>query len=152
MWYTLTGNFGDLLPINYWTKPSLIRKYHSESLDLKNVKPLSLNIKKKTTLAQNTTNRIESQQEQSIIQNKNVIPTSSKCNRKELLDLNFDSYESLLDSDEEEEENMSDFDSDYEDEDEQDQDPIDSIKQRNSHLENVDLNKRIRYVFISCIN
>lgn len=35
IWYTLTGNFGDLLPINYWAKPSLLRKYHSESLNLK---------------------------------------------------------------------------------------------------------------------
>lgn len=34
MWYTLTGNFGNLLPIDYWSK-TLIRKYHARSLDLK---------------------------------------------------------------------------------------------------------------------
>lgn len=34
MWYTLTGNFGNLLPIDYWSK-SLVRKYHNKSLDLK---------------------------------------------------------------------------------------------------------------------
>lgn len=35
MWYTLTGNFGNLLPIGYWSKTTLIRKYHRRSLDLK---------------------------------------------------------------------------------------------------------------------
>lgn len=34
MWYTLTGNFGNLLPIDYWSK-TLMRKYHTRSLNLK---------------------------------------------------------------------------------------------------------------------
>ncbi|RNA16899.1 fasciculation and elongation zeta-2 [Brachionus plicatilis] len=36
MWYTLTGNFGNLLPIDYHSKKSLIRQYHMDSLNLKN--------------------------------------------------------------------------------------------------------------------
>ena len=31
LWYTLTGNFGNLLPIDYWSK-SLARKYHTRAL------------------------------------------------------------------------------------------------------------------------
>lgn len=34
IWYTLTGNFGNLLPIDYWSK-SLLRKYHHRSLNVK---------------------------------------------------------------------------------------------------------------------
>ena len=42
IWYTLTGNFGNLLPIDYWSK-SLIRKYHNNSLNIKNNKKTSSN-------------------------------------------------------------------------------------------------------------
>ena len=93
MWYTLTGNFGDLLPINYWTKPSLIRKYHSESLNLKQVASLS--------------------------KNRDNIVNNNKYNRREL-DLNLDSYENLLNNDDEE--NMSGYDelnSDFDDEEDE---------------------------------
>jgi hypothetical protein len=72
MWYTLTGNFGDLLPINYWSKPSLIRKYHSESLNLKSV--MSGNDKRRVAA---------------------VAANVERLNRREL-DLNLDSYENLL--------------------------------------------------------
>ena len=34
MWYTLTGNFGNLLPIDYGSN-SLFKKYHKNSLDIK---------------------------------------------------------------------------------------------------------------------
>lgn len=36
MWYTLTGNFGNLLPIDYHSKKSLIKQYHIDSLNIKN--------------------------------------------------------------------------------------------------------------------
>lgn len=36
MWYTLTGNFGNFLPIDYNAKKSLVRQYHMDSLNLKN--------------------------------------------------------------------------------------------------------------------
>lgn len=35
MWYTLTGNFGNLLPIDYHSKKSLIKQYHIDSLNIK---------------------------------------------------------------------------------------------------------------------
>lgn len=38
MWYTLTGNFGNLLPIDYSLKKSLIRRLHTDSLNIKNPK------------------------------------------------------------------------------------------------------------------
>ncbi len=34
MWYTLTGNFGNLYPIDYGTN-ALYKKYHTNSLDIK---------------------------------------------------------------------------------------------------------------------
>lgn len=37
MWYTLTGNFGNLLPIDYGST-SLYKKYHKDSLDIKDNK------------------------------------------------------------------------------------------------------------------
>jgi len=42
MWYTLTGNFGNLLPIpsDYGSK-SLFKKYHRNSLDIKDKEPRS---------------------------------------------------------------------------------------------------------------
>ena len=36
MWYTLTGNFGNLLPIDYGSN-SLFKKYHKNSLDIKQI-------------------------------------------------------------------------------------------------------------------
>jgi hypothetical protein len=99
MWYTLTGNFGDLLPINYWSKPSLIRKYHSESLNLKQLMHSSGGGSGGGGGGGNK---------------KRVV------NRREL-DLNLDSYENLLNksgsaSDEDEECDENEFNSDYEDE------------------------------------
>ncbi|CAF1030731.1 unnamed protein product [Brachionus calyciflorus] len=41
MWYTLTGNFGNLLPIDFNSKKSLIRRYHNDSLNIKNHKSSS---------------------------------------------------------------------------------------------------------------
>lgn len=42
MWYTLTGNFGNLLPIEYGSN-SLYKKYHKDSLDIKDKKKKRFN-------------------------------------------------------------------------------------------------------------
>jgi hypothetical protein len=91
MWYTLTGNFGDLLPINYWSKPSLIRKYHSESLNLKQL--MYSNNRKRVAAA--------------IVE---------RLMNKRELDLNLDSYENLLNSNNNNEKSSSEADCESDDE------------------------------------
>jgi hypothetical protein len=81
-----------LLPINYWSKPSLIRKYHSESLDLKLAKPIHR--KKDANIYKNNIN-INKNNNLNKFNNQNCKKTSTTKNRR-ALDLNLDSFENFL--------------------------------------------------------
>lgn len=93
MWYTLTGNFGNLLPINYWSK-NLIRKYHTRSLDLKldcenstrHKKPKQQRVQKITTT---TTRRPTNKSQTSQQTNRN---SYQLCNKQPQVDDEDDNY------------------------------------------------------------
>lgn len=93
MWYTLTGNFGNLLPINYWSK-NLIRRYHTRSLDLKldcenstrHKKPKQQRVQKITTT---TTRRPTNKSQTSQQTNRN---SYLLCNKQQQVEDEDDNY------------------------------------------------------------
>lgn len=122
MWYTLTGNFGNLLPIDYWSK-SLVRKYHNNSLNL---------TRKKSSHNVNSNLASEAVKKDDFLKEKSDLNEDTVTIKEGGLDsdLNMDSYENMFDEEEsngtdEDDEDFDGYDEEYDDEEEEDKDELD---------------------------